>query len=83
MQDMSLPNVFSNSQAIEGHAWPGVCRCLHNDESLVDDHETIIRIVRKNIAAVEKLKDAGSMDFLTRIMEQHEKMVWMLRSYLP
>ena len=51
--------------------------------NLVDDHEIIIRIVRKNIAAVEKLKDAGSMDFLTRIMEQHEKMAWMLRSYLP
>ena len=80
---MNLPNVFSNSQTIDGDSLPDVCRCLHDDESLVDDHETIIRIVRKNIAAVEKLKDAGSMDFLTRIMEQHEKMVWMLRSYLP
>ncbi len=52
-------------------------------KNLVDDHEDIIRIVRKNITTAEKLKDAGTMDFLTKIMEQHEKMAWMLRSYLP
>src|SRR5438552_4055453 len=52
-------------------------------KNLTDDHEDIIRIVRKNIATAEKLKDAGTMDFLTKIMEQHEKMAWMLRSYLP
>ncbi len=51
-------------------------------KNLVDDHEDIIRIVRKNITTAEKLKDAGTMDFLTKIMEQHEKMAWMLRSYL-
>jgi starvation-inducible DNA-binding protein len=52
-------------------------------KNLVDDHEDVIRIVRKDIATAEKLKDAGTMDFLTKIMEQHEKMAWMLRSYLP
>jgi starvation-inducible DNA-binding protein len=52
-------------------------------KNLTDDHEVIIRILRKNIATTEKLKDAGTMDLLTKIMEQHEKMAWMLRSYLP
>lgn len=52
-------------------------------KNLTDDHEDIIRIVRKHIDTAEKLKDAGTMDFLTKIMEQHEKMAWMLRSYLP
>jgi starvation-inducible DNA-binding protein len=51
-------------------------------KNLLDDHETLIRIVRKDIEKADKLKDAGTTDFLTKIMEQHEKMAWMLRSYL-
>ena len=27
-------------------------------------------------------KDAGTNDFLTGLMEQHEKMTWMLRAFL-
>lgn len=51
-------------------------------QSLLNDHETIIRILRRNIAEVEKLKDAGTVDFMTGIMERHEKMAWMLRAHL-
>lgn len=52
-------------------------------QNLLDDHETIIRQVRNDIDLVnEKYKDAGTADFLTGIMESHEKMAWMLRSHL-
>src|SRR5258705_7279090 len=37
-------------------------------KNLTDDHEVIIRILRKNIATTEKLKDAGTMDLLTKII---------------
>ena len=30
----------------------------------------------------EKNKDAGTVDFLTAIMEQHESTAWILRRYL-
>jgi starvation-inducible DNA-binding protein len=30
---------------------------------------------------MEKHNDAGTSDFLTGLMEKHEKMAWMLRSY--
>jgi len=30
----------------------------------------------------EKYKDIGSSDFVTGLLRQHEKMAWMLRSYL-
>jgi starvation-inducible DNA-binding protein len=30
---------------------------------------------------MEKHNDAGTNDFLTGLMEKHEKMAWMLRSY--
>ena len=52
-------------------------------QALVDDHETIIRIIRNDITPIsEKYKDLGTADFVTGLMEQHEKMAWMLRSHL-
>lgn len=51
--------------------------------ALVQDHETIIRVLRKKTDEVsDKYKDAGSADFITGIMEKHEKMAWMLRAHL-
>ena len=51
--------------------------------SLLNDHETIIRVVRNEITETnDQYKDLGTADFLTGVMEQHEKMAWMLRAYL-
>jgi len=50
---------------------------------LLADHETVIRSLRGDLATcMEKYKDSGTSDFLTGLMEQHEKMSWMLRSLL-
>lgn len=50
---------------------------------LVGDHEQIIRNLRDHIdQASEKYHDEGTADFLTGLMEQHEEMAWMLRSFL-
>jgi starvation-inducible DNA-binding protein len=52
-------------------------------QTLVNDHETIVRIMRSEIIPIaEKYKDLGTADFVTSLMEQHEKMAWMLRSSL-
>ncbi len=52
-------------------------------QSLLNDHETIIKVIRRNIPIItEKNKDAGTGDFVTGIMEQHEKMAWMLRAHI-
>lgn len=51
--------------------------------TLVTDHETIIRIIRNEIVLIsEKYNDYGTTDFVTGLMEQHEKMAWMLRTFL-
>lgn len=51
--------------------------------NLLTDHETIIRAVRENIVDVNDVyNDIGTADFLTGVMEAHEKMAWMLRSHL-
>lgn len=51
--------------------------------SLVNDHEQIIRNLRDHIDdCSEEFHDEGTADFLTGLMEQHEKMAWMLRSFI-
>jgi starvation-inducible DNA-binding protein len=52
-------------------------------EMLLNDHETIIRIIRNEITPIaNKYRDLGTADFVTGLMEQHEKMAWMLRVHL-
>lgn len=49
-------------------------------KQLLADHETIIRQIRKDIDTTADLKDMGTNNFLTEIMEKHEKIAWMLRA---
>ena len=51
--------------------------------NLLADHEAVIRQLREDIdTTADKLHDLGTSDFLTGLMEKHEKMAWMLRAYL-
>ncbi|MBC7473738.1 MAG: DNA starvation/stationary phase protection protein [Candidatus Sericytochromatia bacterium] len=52
-------------------------------ENLLHDHESIIKCIRTDLETCQdKYKDAGTTDFLTGLMQQHEKNAWMLRSTL-
>lgn len=50
---------------------------------LLEDHESIILNLRENIKkfGVEH-RDLGTSDFITGLVELHEKMSWFLRSHL-
>jgi starvation-inducible DNA-binding protein len=51
---------------------------------LAADHDAIIRNTRKLIDEFDqKYDDAGSSDFITGILKEHEKMAWMLRASVP
>lgn len=51
--------------------------------ALLEDHEAVIRTLRTELVVCdEKHGDIGTNDFLTGLMEKHEKMAWMLRSFL-
>src|ERR1700679_635653 len=53
-------------------------------KELLADHEDIIIFLRQNINAfANDYKDAGTSDYITGLMEDHEKMAWMLRAHLP
>lgn len=52
-------------------------------KTLLTDHESIIMNLRESVSTfAEQYKDAGSSDFVTGLMEKHEKMAWMLRAHL-
>lgn len=51
--------------------------------NLLADHEVVVRNLRNDIQACgEKYGDVGTEDFLTQLMEKHEKTAWMLRAIL-
>ena len=50
---------------------------------LLHDNETLIIEIRKDIDTCgEENHDAGTADLLTKILQQHETMAWVLRRYL-
>lgn len=52
-------------------------------KELLEDHQGIIIYLRGQIKSfAEDFQDAGSSDFITGIMQIHEKMSWFLRSHL-
>jgi starvation-inducible DNA-binding protein len=52
-------------------------------KELLIDHENIIVFIRENINPfANDYGDAGTSDFITGLMEEHEKMAWMLRAHL-
>jgi len=52
-------------------------------KELLEDHEHIIFKLRKHIEVfASHYHDAGTSDFITGLMEKHEKMAWFLRAHL-
>jgi len=52
-------------------------------KELLADHESIIIHFRENIGRfADEFHDQGTSDFITGVMERHEKMAWMLREQL-
>jgi starvation-inducible DNA-binding protein len=52
-------------------------------KELLSDHETIISGLRANINIfANEYEDLGSSDFITGLMQDHEKTAWFLRTLL-
>jgi starvation-inducible DNA-binding protein len=72
---------FSQHARLNEHPdqYPNARQMIAN---LLADHETIVRQLRSDLETAEKHHDMGTNDFLTGLMEKHEKMAWMLRAFL-
>ena len=52
-------------------------------KELLMDHENIIIFLRENINRFAgEYGDAGTSDYITGLMEDHEKMAWFLRAHI-
>jgi len=50
---------------------------------LLSDHESLIIHLRENVNTfANDLFDLGTSDYITGLMERHEKMAWMLKAHL-
>lgn len=50
---------------------------------LVEDHESFITNLRQDIeSSMEEYGDQGTGDLLIAVLRAHEKMAWMLRSFI-
>lgn len=50
---------------------------------LLSDHESIIIYIRSQLNHLDtQLKDQGTSDYLTGLIQYHEKIAWMLRAHL-
>jgi starvation-inducible DNA-binding protein len=73
---------FSKYSIIKEHPGKNPPNNIDMIKELLTDHESIIRGLRKGIEEVdEKYSDPVTADFLTNLMEGHEKMAWTLRQY--
>lgn len=73
---------FGKTTRLEEHPgeYPDAKAMIKN---LASDHESVSRAIRESIAIVgDKHHDVGTEDFLTGLLEKHEKTAWMLRSIL-
>ncbi len=51
--------------------------------NLRNDHEAVIRGLRIDVdACADRYHDIGTNDFLVGLMEQHEKIAWMIRAHI-
>ncbi|MBM3896294.1 MAG: DNA starvation/stationary phase protection protein [Thaumarchaeota archaeon] len=50
--------------------------------NLLADHEAVIRNLREYVEVCDDVDDVGTEDFLTQLLEKHEKTAWMLRATL-
>lgn len=50
---------------------------------VVTDHESMVRYLRADVEKVgSTFNDVGAEDFLTGLLQKHQEMAWMLRTYL-
>ncbi|HEY9763167.1 MAG TPA: Dps family protein [Trichocoleus sp.] len=73
---------FLSAASLKEH--PGdLPRATEMVERLASDHEQVIRNLRDHVdQCSDEYHDEGTADFLTGLMEQHEEINWMLRSFL-
>lgn len=76
----TLSHFLKDADLLEGEDSSDEARMLKH---LLQAHETIIRTIRTELPRIEdEWKDAGTADFVTALLKQHEKMAWKIRAHV-
>jgi starvation-inducible DNA-binding protein len=75
----TLDDFASKSINEEPGQYPDAQTMISN---LLNDHERVIKTLRKNADEAEELEDKSTNDFILEAVQKHEKMAWMLRAHL-
>jgi starvation-inducible DNA-binding protein len=76
----SMKEFLENSSIKESKG--GIIPAEEMLKNLLHNHESIIKDMRTYIEETDRLGDTGSADFLTGLIQKHEKSAWMIRSIL-
>lgn len=77
----TLTEMLQNSRIKEyPNKYPEAKEMIKN---LLSDHEAIVRSLHNDIENIQdKYHDIGTLEILTNLISKHEKMAWMLRSFI-
>lgn len=79
MADATLTEFLEKTSIVEHPGKnPGDLEMIQH---LLADHERIIAQIHEHIAMSVQCKDDASNNFLSDLIEKHEKMAWMLRAH--
>ena len=79
---MATMTEYLHRTAIREHpgSFPAANDMLHD---LLADHETVIRSIRNSLTPPTECDlDVGTIDLLTDVIQDHEKMAWVIRATL-
>ncbi|KKR96977.1 MAG: hypothetical protein UU47_C0004G0032 [candidate division TM6 bacterium GW2011_GWE2_41_16] len=51
-------------------------------KDLLADHTALMVTIQKGLDLFDSKKDYGNLDFATKLLQDHEKMAWFLKSHL-
>ena len=78
-----VPGVVDLAAGSAAAKYPDVSSAMKMVQDLLSMHENVIKVIRSYIPQIQgEYKDLGTGNFLTDIMEKHEKIAWMLRAHL-
>lgn len=78
-----VPGVLDLAKDASSNKYPDQQTAAKMVQDLLSMHENIIRMIREYIPQVQdEYKDLGTANFLTDLMEKHEKTAWFLRAHL-
>lgn len=76
-------NLAELTKAARSFADPGIgLSADHMLSELLALHEDLVVQIRTDAGSAGRLGDIGTVDFLTGLLEEHEKTAWMLRAQL-